>query len=154
MALDSLLLSAKDALSELVNIQDHTVAIAVDGTRTHSGWRDRTTEGYVNGRNATSQVLKLSKEMGYQLGTHIYDQGVSGRYYASHAEKQMSVVAPNQPLAISHPNGMCADCINYFKQYSIYSKMPQVIADPNGVNIFINGTYTFLNDSQLPTLLQ
>lgn len=67
-------------------------------------------------------------------GSGYLDKGVSGRYVASHAEKQAAQWAPNQPIGVTR--GMCGDCQRYFKSLAKRTKRLQVVADPNVVRIF------------------
>jgi phage-related protein len=110
------------------------------GVKTVSGWDPA--PGF---QQATEAVLKKADEIGYKpRGGGAYDkvqdpvtkQYVTreGIYYASHAEKQMSVVAPGKPIGVSLP--MCIDCKDYFSALAKHTGQPQVVADPDMVRIF------------------
>jgi hypothetical protein len=79
--------------------------------------------------------MKKSAEIGHEPKPHVFDQGVPGRYNSSHAEKQASVVAPNQPIGVSNP--MCSDCVDYFQKLAKATGHPQVVADPNVTRVFM-----------------
>ena len=94
-----------------------------------SGWTEK--EGFVQ---KTDEVMQKASEIGHELkGNKLLDQGVEGRYNASHAEKQLSIVS-DQPIAVSKP--MCADCQAYFKALAQSSGKPYTVADPNVVRVF------------------
>lgn len=57
-----------------------------------SGWSDSANEERnitISNMDWTSNVLRLYGEMKLELEPHGYDQGVPGRFYACHAEKQL-----------------------------------------------------------------
>lgn len=107
-----------------------TIAGIESGERTISGWKE--IEGYTQ---ATDIVIAKCQEIGHQLKlAGPLDKGVPGRYNASHAEKQISVLHPNQPIGVS--SEMCADCQEYFKALVCHTGNIQVVADPKAVRIF------------------
>lgn len=117
----------KDASSSYTG--GKTVAM-VAGEQTISGWTKR--KGYVQ---KTDEVMLRSNQIGYQLkNDYLRDQGVNGRYNASHAEKQAYEVAPNQPIGVSRP--MCLDCRIYFRLLAQHVGESQVISDPDITRIF------------------
>jgi RHS repeat-associated protein len=124
--------SAKSARNYLGRVPPgKTVAAVEGGPRTLSGWSSR--KGFVQ---ATNSVMVQARRMRYTLPiSRMRDQGVPGRFYASHAEKQLSVVAPNRPMAVSR--AMCPDCIRYFQTLAQYRGVTQVVADPTGVRVFL-----------------
>ena len=76
-------------------------------------------------------------QLGYQLQAPraaFLDAGVIGRYWATHAEKQLSYRAPNEPIGVNRP--MCDDCQNFFKQLAQRTSQIQVVADPSVTRIF------------------
>ena len=82
----------------------------------------------------TDDVINKSNEIGHKLrNAGANDQGVPGRYNASHAEKQLSIISDN-PIGISQP--MCTDCQGYFKNLAIGEGREYVTADPNFIRIF------------------
>ena len=81
------------------------------------------------------KVLALQSEMGFPARrAGAYDQGVPGQYFASHAERQASILEPDQPIEVSE--GMCDDCQEYFQCLANYRGVGQQVTDPNG-------SYTF-----------
>jgi len=79
--------------------------------------------------------MQRSQNIGHSLKpAGALDQGVPGRYNASHAEKKMSILSPNQPVAVSRP--MCPDCQEYFHLLAQYTQHIQVVADPQIIRIF------------------
>ncbi|CAM1507506.1 Fc.00g071470.m01.CDS01 [Cosmosporella sp. VM-42] len=54
-----------------------------------SGWA-ATDVPVIGGRNWTDEVLQLAAHINYAIPAHPFDQGVSGQYYATHAEKQLA----------------------------------------------------------------
>lgn len=63
----------------------------------------------------------------------LFRYGIPGKYNASHAEKQMSIIS-DKPIGIS--NTMCKDCRDYFCTLAIHSGRTIVTADPQYVRIF------------------
>ena len=117
----------KDASSSYTG--GKTVAV-VAGEQTISGWTKR--KGYIQ---KTAEVMLRSDQIGYQLkNDYLRDQGVNGRYNASHAEKQAYEVAPNQPIGVSRL--MCLDCRIYFRLLAQHVGESQVISDPDITRIF------------------
>jgi RHS repeat-associated protein len=104
--------------------------------KTLSGWTAR--PGY---SQATRQSFELAEEIGYQFESHPYDQGVPGRFYASHAEPQAAALAPNQPLGTN--NAMCSSCQNFFSRLAQSRGVTQVVADPYNVHVFSPGGERF-----------
>jgi hypothetical protein len=115
-------------------------ATVAGGLKTVSGWAPA--PGF---EQATEEVLKKADEIGYQLRragssdwvqNPVTKQSVDrpGMHFASHAEKQMSVVAPGKPIGVSLP--MCIDCKDYFSALARHTGQPQVVADPEMVRIF------------------
>ena len=110
---------------------EKTAAAVEGGPCALSGW-DHGKEGFVQ---ATEEVRMRSQQIGHELKPHkLFDDGVPGRFNACHAEKQMSVVAPDKPIAVSSP--MCSDCQSYFRATARYTDKSQVVADPDKTRIF------------------
>lgn len=108
--------------------------IASNGAiNTLSGWKalDENTEFT---RVSVDEVFKKSNEIGHTLSNAgANDQGIPGKYNASHAEKQLSILS-DEPIGISQP--MCADCQDYFKKLAIKERKMYITADPNTIRIF------------------
>ncbi len=122
---------AQDIQRSLDNpLSKKTIAGVERGERTISGWKQQ--PGYIQ---ATDLVMARCEEIGYSLrSAGPLDKGVQGRYNASHAEKQISVIHPDQPIGVS--SEMCLDCQEYFKALVRHTGNIQVIADPKTVRIF------------------
>ena len=61
---------------------------------------------------------------------------VQGTYYACHAEKKMSVLAPNEPIVIKGPSPVCFDCEEYFTKLATHSNKTQIVINTININIF------------------
>lgn len=107
-----------------------TIALSANGTLTHSGWKKRL--GFSQG---TDQAMGLARNMGFEFpGVSKYDQGVPGRYHASHVEAQMGALAPGRPMAVS--NSMCSTCQDFLSRLAQYRQEIQVVADPYMTRVF------------------
>lgn len=127
-ALNDAIRSARAAYARLGSAPPgKTIAAVESGQSTTSGWKgDQTT---------VARVMAMARRIGYTLqSAGAFDQGVPGQYNASHAEKKLSILAPNEPIAVSRP--MCTDCQNYFQALARAIGRFQVVADPDYVRIF------------------
>jgi hypothetical protein len=113
--------------------------VATDGEKTLSGWQGKTNsrpEGF--SEVTPEQVSDYSSKIGHDLKPHILDQkssgGWSGKYNASHAEKQLAILRPGEPIAVSEK--MCPDCVEFFQKHAQYTGKPQIVTDPTGTRIF------------------
>ena len=108
--------------------------VASDGsTYTLSGWADLG-EDSIFTRVDPLYVKNRANEIEYQLKrAGANDQGVTGKYNASHAEKQLSIIS-DQPIGVSEK--MCKDCRNYFQALASRGRKQYVVADPNYIRIF------------------
>lgn len=108
--------------------------VASDGTtNTLSGWKNLDENSEFT-RVPVEDVFHKSNEIGHKLrSAGANDQGLPGRYNASHAEKQLSVLS-DKPIGISQP--MCKDCQDYFKKLSVSEGKEYVTADPKTIRIF------------------
>lgn len=81
------------------------LASSGDGaTHCESGWADYHRPGI---EQATDSVRKIGEQMHYDFPAHKgFDRGVAGRYYASHAEKQLQ-----RPAARGADRGLAADVL-------------------------------------------
>lgn len=125
------ILSARSVQQNLgIEPRNKTIAGVEGGIRTLSGWKEE--PGYLQ---KTAEVMAYSQEIGYQLKpAGPLDKGIPGRYNASHAEKQMSIAEPNQPIGLSKE--MCLDCQEYFRALARYRGKLQVVAEPKVTRIF------------------
>ena len=91
-----------------------------------------------SGEQATWDVMRLTQEalldLGYALPSHAYDQGVPGRYYSSHAERQVSTAAPGEPIGVVMD--MCSDCVPWFRHRARQLDRLLVVATMWNVNLF------------------
>ncbi|MBN2533273.1 MAG: DUF4157 domain-containing protein [Spirochaetales bacterium] len=117
-----------------------TIAGTSDGTKIYSGY------GAVDSNDftITKQVLNKENEIGHTIrGSYtdakIGDTPLKGSYYACHAEKKMSILAPNKPIVIKGPSTVCFDCEEYFIKLAKYTNKPQIIVNTKNINIFIPG---------------
>ncbi len=129
------------ALTSSLDVTKKTVAISGD-KKTVSGFAEVAPEGF--DRATTDQVRELGDsffpKFNFPNGG-ANDQGEVGRYYASHAEKQMAVLKPNEPIGVSKP--MCKNCRNFFSQLAIKRGKEQIVSDPNVTRVFhTDGTVT------------
>ncbi len=118
--------------------------VATDGTvATLSGWRDLGPDSQF-ARVSPAAVAEKSAEIGHNLrNAGALDQGIPGQFNASHAEKQLSLIADG-PIGISEP--MCPDCQRYFNALATAERQQYVTADPNTVRIFNqDGSVTTIN---------
>gem|GEM_PF-5798368 len=114
-------------------VTDDAAIAEVAGKRVHSGWKPL--NGY---EQKTDEVLERANEIGYSLPTDRRDRERSGRFAASHAEKQAYEVAPGKPIGVSRR--MCgageSECWGYFRALSTYYQQTNVVADPYTVYVF------------------
>jgi hypothetical protein len=61
-------------------------------------------------------------------------------FFCSKAEKQMSIISPNDPIGVS--KSMCRDCQNYFSKLAQSEGIDQIVTDPKG-------TWTFHSDGSI-----
>ena len=109
---------------------------ASEGQRAISGWTGG--PGYVTSPALVDEVMALSKKMKSNLpASGASDGGVPGRFFASHAEPQIAVQYPNQPIAVSR--GMCAQCQIWFVDVARFRNTTQVVSDPTFTRVFRPG---------------
>jgi hypothetical protein len=120
-----------------------TKAVASDGVQTVSGWTG-SPGGFA--RVTPEEVASYSKKIGHELTPvggpdQVSRGGFPGKFNASHAEKQLAVARPNDPIAVSRP--MCSDCQGFFRAQAEYTGKPQVVTDPDMTRVFQpDGTVT------------
>ncbi len=106
-------------------MQSKTVAAA--GSKTLSGWGGNLPSGF--SRVDPAKTLAYEQEMGHPIVSGgALDQGVPGRYFASHAGRQAAMLHPNAPVGVS--SAMCAQCVSWFSQQATFLGHPQFVADP------------------------
>jgi hypothetical protein len=111
--------------------------------KTVSGWENKP-QG--SAEASPEQVAGHSEQIGHQLTpSGGLDQkqrgGFSGKHQASHAEKQASVLRPNENIMVNL--AVCDDCRAYFQKQAQHFRKQQIVADPNGKWVFdSDGTIT------------
>jgi filamentous hemagglutinin len=133
---DDIVNATDDAQTLLENLpkrlQRKTVATDRQGTNTLSGWANKS-DDFVN--ISPEQVLEHQKLIGKEAkSSGFLDQGVLGKYNASHAEKQLIVAKPNTTIDVSRE--MCKDCQKFFSLEAIFRNKPQTVIDPIKTRIF------------------
>ena len=149
--------TAQEDLSPRNIYQNKTVGS--DGNKTLSGWKpENVPEGFASAK--PSQVAELSDEIGHKLKPSALDNltksdgtidpdAFPGRYYASHAEKQLAVTNPNEPIAVTRP--MCKDCYVFYQKLAQSRNSPQVVTDPDVTRVFWpDGTVTLPDGTLAP----
>ena len=120
-------LEARDGISGVP--APKTGASVPDGTTKVSGW----------GKDVHSldPVKSLSKKIGQPLSPDPTRDAPDypGSYNLSHAEKQIAVVRPNQPVGVSKE--MCLDCQQFYQRLANATGRPQIVADPTGIRVFL-----------------
>lgn len=144
-----------------------TKTVAVSGTTaTVSGWNTLTDEmktmiaekaGLSLEQNVTavqafyeSNKDKLMEELKF-FQKHPFEkkhQVSTGTYYMSHAEPQLSVIAPSTAIGVSR--SVCADsCYPYLHALAKLRQENIVVSDPDGVWVFFkNGVVKFLDNKK------
>ncbi len=108
-------------------------ARAESGAQTESGWSS-SNHPTIHGQT-TPQVVAIGASIGHTFAPDTFrDNGVPGRYHASHAEKQLNALRPGEPIGVSIR--MCADCYNYFRLRARSMQRTLVVADPEVTRIF------------------
>ena len=97
-----------------------------------SGWSKDRPPGFLDPN--VEEVLQVTDEMGHPRTSHYVDQGVPGKYFASHAERQMALNAKWPRIGVSKP--MCPDCQGWFRSLAQYQRRDWYATDPDGTWIF------------------
>jgi hypothetical protein len=110
-----------------------------DGVETLSGWEPSNPRPEPFAYASPEEVRDLSQQIGHTLRpAGAPDQldrgGWPGKFHASHAEKQLAVVSPNDSIAVSQK--MCPDCRQFFGRLAEHRQTTQVVSDPQGTWIF------------------
>jgi hypothetical protein len=63
-----------------------------------------------------------------------FDQGVPGRWAASHAEIQTTIRYPGRATEVSSET--CTSCISILKQRAIATGVNQPVVDPSGLTVY------------------
>ena len=97
-----------------------------------SGWSKDRPPGFLDPN--VEEVLQVTDEMGHPRTSHYVDQGVPGKYFASHAERQMALNTKWPRIGVSKP--MCPDCQGWFRSLAQYQRRDWYVTDPDGTWIF------------------
>ena len=109
--------------------------ISSDHVQTLSGWGGKTTNRPSEFQKPNvDAVLAKQEEIGHPIEPHLFDQGVDGQYYASHAERQLSLTAKEPIIGVSRP--VCNDCQGYFTKLAQHEGRCWYVTDPDGTWIF------------------
>jgi hypothetical protein len=101
------------------------VAANVEGQRTLSGWKDAA--GFEPGSTLTDLVLERANRIGFSFRrSGGLDQGVPGRYCASHAEPQLSLIS--EEFAVSEV--MCTSCRSFLSARAVAEETTFTVKDP------------------------
>ena len=120
---------ASQAFRRLVDLeQKKTTAAATHGEPSESGWGDGKAE-------ATQRAQTLGTEAGHDTEPHPHDQGESGRYESSHAERQAAQGSSEQSFGVS--KWVCPACQRWFNSLAKSRQLPYFLADPRGVWVFL-----------------
>ena len=97
-----------------------------------SGWSKDRPPGFLDPN--VEEVLQVTDEMGHPRTSHYVDQGVPGKYFTSHAERQMALNTKWPRIGVSKP--MCPDCQGWFRSLAQYQRRDWYVTDPDGTWIF------------------
>jgi hypothetical protein len=107
-----------------------TVAADAFGRRTLSGWTD--TQGFLPSSQQVNDVMAKANEIGFQFKSHIFDNGVPGRYFASHAEPQLSLNSGTFMVS----KDMCSSCRSFMSARSVAEGTTFIVQDPTRIWTF------------------
>ena len=138
VAPDSLLAAEGGVQSELASAEENlgvvpdgkTVAADAFGRRTLSGWTD--TQGFLPSSQQVNDVMAKANEIGFQFKSHIFDNGVPGRYFASHAEPQLSLNSGTFMVS----KDMCSSCRSFMSARSVAEGTTFIVQDPTRIWTF------------------
>ena len=105
-----------------------------DHVETLSGWNmkgrpERFQEPNIN------EVLAKQEEIGHDVRrAGALDHGVDGQYYASHAERQLSINAEEPYIGVSKV--CCKNCQQYFSKLAQHEGRDWYVTDPKGTLVF------------------
>ena len=105
--------------------------VAADGATSLSGW-GRRRRGFQ--KPNVNDVFNKQKEIGHPKKPHNRDNGVFGRYNASHAERQEAVTAVEPAIGVSRR--LCEDCHDFFIRLAQHEGREWYVTDPGGTSVF------------------
>jgi hypothetical protein len=99
--------------------------------RTLSGWTDQS--GFVPSAAQVEQVMAQADAIGFTFKpAGALDQGIPGRYFASHAEPQLSILSDT--IAVS--KDMCKSCRSFISARAVAEGKTFAVRDPSTTWIF------------------
>jgi hypothetical protein len=149
--------SAREAQGHLRPLPEgKTMAAAID----NEGNVHRTASGIEEGRKTgpdfqgvqhvpVEDVRRVSDEIGHQPAPHFLDRGNPGSYNLCHAEKQMAVLSPGTPMAVSQHS--CGDCEKFIQKHAQHYGETYTVRDPVARNSDTFRTRTFHPDGRITT---
>jgi hypothetical protein len=109
-----------------------TIAATKSGKTTISGFGTSDSAE----RLLTEKVITKQKQIGQVIeSSGAFDQGKNGYYLACHAEKKLSIIAPNEPIVVKGPLH-CPNCQNYFELLAKYTGETQIILNSKFLYIY------------------
>ena len=105
-----------------------------DHVETLSGWSMKGRPKNFQEPNI-NEVLAKQKEIGHDVRrAGALDHGVDGQYYASHAERQLSINAEEPYIGVSKV--CCKNCQQYFSKLAQHEGRDWYVTDPKGTLVF------------------
>ena len=105
-----------------------------DHVETLSGWSMKGRPKNFQEPNIT-EVLAKQEEIGHDVRrAGALDHGVDGQYYASHAERQLSINAEEPYIGVSKV--CCKNCQQYFSKLAQHEGRDWYVTDPKGTLVF------------------
>ena len=105
-----------------------------DHVETLSGWSMKGRPENFQEPNIT-EVLAKQEEIGHDVRrAGALDHGVDGQYYASHAERQLSINAEEPYIGVSKV--CCKNCQQYFSKLAQHEGRDWYVTDPKGTLVF------------------
>lgn len=120
--------AAKDRLAK--RYKDKTASS--DNAKTLSGWGKRRPNHFQ--KPNIREVFEMQKKIGHPRLPHFRDNGVKGRYLASHAERQEAVTAVEPAIGVS--KRLCEDCHDFFIRLAQHEGREWYVTDPGGTSVF------------------
>ena len=105
-----------------------------DHVETLSGWSMKGRPENFQEPNI-NEVLAKQEEIGHDVRrAGALDHGVDGQYYASHAERQLSINAEEPYIGVSKV--CCKNCQQYFSKLAQHEGRDWYVTDPKGTLVF------------------
>ena len=105
-----------------------------DHVETLSGWSMKDRPERFQEPNIT-EVLAKQEEISHDVRrAGALDHGIDGQYYASHAERQLSISAEEPHIGVSKV--CCKNCQQYFSKLAQHEGRDWYVTDPKGTLVF------------------